>query len=206
MLNCAKCGKYLCRKGNTEQLPKDCPIPQNKELYEESVLQYQQDPKQLACRSAQVEAAGYGKWPRVREIVEFAKSAGYTKLGLAFCIGLRKEAVEVNKLFETSGFTVESVICKTGGVPKEALGIKNEEKVRPGEFEAICNPAAQAMLLNKAKTELNILLGLCVGHDTLFIKNSEAPVTILAVKDRVTGHNPLAAIYASHYFESKLKS
>ena len=70
----------------------------------------------------------------------------------------------------------------------------------------MCNPAAQAMLLNKAKTDLNILVGLCVGHDTLFIKNSEAPITILAVKDRVTGHNPLAAIYASHYFASKLKS
>lgn len=178
----------------------------NADIYDKAVSQYRDDPKQLACWSAKVEATGYGKWPRIREIIEFAKSAGYTKLGLAFCIGLRKEAMEINKIFEASGFTVASIACKTGGRPKEELGLKNEEKVRPGEFEAMCNPAAQAMLLNKAKTELNILVGLCVGHDTLFIKNSEAPVTILAVKDRVTGHNPLAAIYASHYFEAKMKS
>jgi len=206
MLNCAKCGKYSCRKGELEQLPKECPIHDNADIYDKAVSQYRDDPMQLAVRSARIEATGYGKWPRVREIIEFAKSAGYKKLGLAFCIGLRKEAVEINRIFESSGFTMESVACKTGGRPKEELGIKNEEKVKPGEFEAMCNPAAQAMLLNKAKTELNILVGLCVGHDSLFIKNSEAPITILAVKDRVTGHNPLAAIYASYYFESKLKS
>jgi uncharacterized metal-binding protein len=137
--------------------------------------------------------------------MEFAKASGFTKLGLAFCVGLRKEAMEINRIFESSGFEVSSVACKTGARPKEELGIKDAEKVHPGQFEAMCNPAAQAMLLNKAKTELNVLLGLCVGHDTLFIKYSEAPITVLAVKDRVTGHNPLAAIYAAHYFESKLR-
>ena len=113
--------------------------------------------------------------------------------------------MEINKIFENAGFSMASIACKTGGRQKEALGLKDEEKVHPGEFEAMCNPAAQAMLLNKEHTELNMILGLCVGHDTLFIKNSEAPITVLAVKDRVTGHNPLAAVYASHYFESRLK-
>ncbi|HUK99271.1 MAG TPA: DUF1847 domain-containing protein [Nitrospirota bacterium] len=206
MLNCAKCGKYSCRKGDLGHLPKECPIHDNENIYDKAILQYREDPQQLAVRSARIEATGYGIWPRIREIIEFAKSTGYTKLGLAFCTGLRKEAMKINKIFENSGFTMSSVACKTGGRPKEELGIKNEEKVRPEGFEAMCNPAAQAMLLNKAKTELNILVGLCVGHDSLFIRNSEAPVTILAVKDRVTGHNPLAAIYASHYFESKLKN
>ena len=54
-------------------------------------------------------------------------------------------------------------------------------------------------------TQLNILLGLCVGHDSLFIKYSEAPVTVFAVKDRVLGHNPIAAIYtANSYYNKKL--
>jgi uncharacterized metal-binding protein len=179
---------------------------ENTAIYDEALACYRDDPKQLACRSAMIESAGYGVWPRIREIIEFAKLSGFTKLGMAFCVGLRKEASEIDKLFENAGFQVSSVICKTGGIPKEALGLKDQEKVRPGTFEALCNPAAQAMLLNNEKTELNILVGLCVGHDTLFIKHSEAPITILAVKDRATGHNPLAAIYASHYFESKLKS
>ena len=69
----------------------------------------------------------------------------------------------------------------------------------------MCNPIGQALFLNKEKTDLNILFGLCVGHDTLAIKHMEAPVTVLVVKDRVTGHNPIAAIYnAQSYFEKRL--
>ena len=35
-------------------------------------------------------------------------------------------------------------------------------------------------------TELNIVIGLCVGHDSLFISHSKAPCTVLATKDRQT--------------------
>jgi len=65
----------------------------------------------------------------------------------------------------------------------------------------MCNPITQAEFLNKEKTDLNIVIGLCVGHDSLFMKYSEAPVTVLAVKDRVLAHNPLGAVYLadSHY-------
>jgi uncharacterized metal-binding protein len=154
---------------------------------------------------ARVESAGYRVWPRVREIMEFSRHAGFKRLGLPFCVGLRREALEVTKIFESNGFEVVSVMCKTGSRPKEELGLLDQEKVRPGRHEAMCNPIAQALILNKLKTGLNVLLGLCVGHDTLFIKYSDAPITVLAVKDRVTGHNPLAAVYATHYFEPKLK-
>ena len=64
---------------------------------------------------------------------------------------------------------------------------------------------AQAKVLAAAETELNILLGLCVGHDTLFLQHSEAPCTVLAVKDRVTGHNPLAAVYTSGVYYDRLR-
>ena len=204
MPKCAKCGIYACHSGELDKLPPHCPIPGNAEIFDRATTFYNEDPLQLACRSSRVESAGYTKWPRIREIMEFAKSCGFRKLGLAFCVGLKKEAPEINRIFEEAGFEVESVACKTGSRPKEDLGITDEEKVHRGKFEAMCNPAAQAMLLNEAKTEMNVLLGLCVGHDTLFIKHSDAPVTVLAVKDRVTGHNPLAAIYASHYFKSRM--
>jgi uncharacterized metal-binding protein len=44
-----------------------------------------------------------------------------------------------------------------------------------------------------------------VAHDSLFFKHAEAPTTVLAVKDRVTGHNPLAAIYLSDSYYRKIK-
>jgi uncharacterized metal-binding protein len=85
------------------------------------------------------------------------------------------------------------------------IGITDFDKIHRGTDEAMCNPIFQAKLLNHSKTEFNILMGLCVGHDSLFFKNAEAPTTVLAVKDRVTGHNPLAAIYLSESYYRKIK-
>ena len=75
--------------------------------------------------------------------------------------------------------------------------------MRPGTYESICNPIGQAMYLNEEKTDFNVVVGLCVGHDSLFFKYSEAPTTVFAVKDRVLVHNPLAAIYASDFYYKK---
>jgi len=206
LLSCAECGVYSCRMGELSKLPKNCPIQKHSELYDQASLIYQKSEGMLACNSARVESGGYNVWPRVREIMEFARMSGFSKLGLAFCVGLRQEARAVSQIFKENGFEVASVMCKTGARPKEELGLKEEEKVRPGQFEPMCNPVVQALLLNKEKTDLNVLLGLCVGHDSIFIKYSDAPITVLAVKDRVTGHNPLAAVYAGHYFQSRIKT
>ena len=141
---------------------------------------------------------------RIVEICEFAHKMGYKRLGLAFCIGLAKEAKVVERVFKTYGFEVVSVICKAGRIPKEKIGVRDEEKIYQGTDEAMCNPIYQAKILNQAKTEFNVLLGLCVGHDSLFFKYAKAPTTVLAVKDRVTGHNPLAAIYLSDSYYRKI--
>lgn len=111
----------------------------------------------------------------------------------------------VSRVLRANGFSVDSVICKNGALPKEALGVGDGDKVTPGEFESMCNPISQAQALARAGTEFNLLLGLCVGHDSLFIKHSVAPVTVLAVKDRALGHNPLAAVYlADSYYRKRL--
>ena len=70
--------------------------------------------------------------------------------------------------------------------------------------ERMCNPAGQAEKLDAAGCELNVIVGLCVGHDSLFIRHSKAPVTILTAKDRVLGHNPIAAIYTAGSYREKL--
>jgi uncharacterized metal-binding protein len=143
--------------------------------------------------------------PRLQEIIEFARKMGYVKLGVAFCGGLHREAAVFCRILEDHGFDVVSVMCKVGGVDKAALGLQEHEKVRIGAFEPMCNPISQAEVLNAANTDFNILLGLCVGHDSLFMKYSKALVTVFAVKDRVLGHNPLGAIYNYDSYYERFK-
>ncbi len=144
--------------------------------------------------------------PRIKEIIEFAERMGYKRLALVFCVGLRREAAIVHGMFEDYGFETVSVACKVGRIPKSELGLSREDHVDPGvENETMCNPVMQALVANHSGAELNVLLGLCVGHDSLFIRHAEAPVTVLAVKDRLLGHNPLAAIYTYESYYRSLK-
>jgi len=143
--------------------------------------------------------------PRIQETIEFARRMNYKRLGLAFCLGLRPEAKIVEKLFASQGFEVVSALCKMGRTPKEDIGVRDDQKINIGCFESMCNPIAQAFVMNEEKTEFNIIMGLCVGHDSLFLKYADAPCTVLAAKDRLLGHNPLAAIYTIDTYYRSLK-
>jgi uncharacterized metal-binding protein len=161
--------------------------------------------RKLAQAAARVEATGYCKWSRVEETMEFARQIGVQKVGIAFCVGLRREAAILVRIFQENGFEVASVMCKCGSIPKEEIGLKDEEKIRPGQYESVCNPLGQAEVLNSEETGLNVIVGLCVGHDSLFIRQSKAPVTCLVTKDRVLAHNPVGALYTSQsYYNKKL--
>ncbi len=142
--------------------------------------------------------------PRVQEVCEFAQKMNYKKLGIAFCGGLHAEARSLSEILSAQGFTVVSVMCKCGRMPKETLDLREEEKIRIGEFEPMCNPVIQANILNEEKTDFNILVGLCVGHDSLFFKYSNAFTTVLVAKDRLLGHNPAAALYTSGSYYARL--
>ena len=145
------------------------------------------------------------KIPRIEELIQFAHKCNYKKLGIAFCAGLANEARILTDVLEKKGFEVASVRCKVGATPKERIGIKEEEKIRgPGWLETMCSPIVQAEVLNEAKVDLAIMLGLCIGHDTLFIRYCRVPMTVIAVKDRVFGHNPLAGLYLSGSYYSRL--
>ena len=205
MYTCANCTIQACSQANPEKLPANCPM-RNAERMKAARETYQlPENREFYITASELEALGYCQWPRIKETIELCLRMGYTRVGLAFCRGLRKEAKIVDGLLRRAGLEVVSVICKTGGVDKTLCGIPEEHKVHPGEFEPMCNPIAQAMLLNEQKTRFNIALGLCVGHDSMFYKYSEALVTTLIAKDRVTGHNPAAAIYcAEGYFKSRI--
>ncbi len=143
---------------------------------------------------------------RVEEILEFGRKMGYRKIGVAFCGGLFSEANTFVRILEKHGFETLSVCCKVGGVPKEFLGLKDGEKVRIGSYETMCNPITQAEICNASKTDFNVLVGLCVGHDSLFFKHAKALSTVLVAKDRVLGHNPVAALYGVKvYFQRLIK-
>lgn len=203
-MSCPVCASRACCEGGEGPFPKDCPTP---DLDREALLEQYGDPVDgdLAREAARVEAAGYCRLTRIEEIMDFARRCGFLRLGLAHCIGFQREAAVVRRVFLANGFTVEAVACKAGALPKEAIGLADVDKLEPGAFESMCNPIGQARILAEAGTQLNVLMGLCVGHDSLFFRHSAAPVTVLAVKDRVLGHNPLAAVYqADGYYHSRL--
>ncbi|MDP6691194.1 MAG: DUF1847 domain-containing protein [Alphaproteobacteria bacterium] len=202
---CAYCPENVraCRVGETDERgPGFCPTKVMADELDAAVALYD-DPEVLkvAQVSGRIEAEGYCQWTRVEEICQFAKKMGFKKVGIATCISFVDLAKTLSGILESHGLEVASVACKSGSVPKEDMGIKDEEKIRPGNYEAMCNPVSQATLLNESGCELNIVLGLCVGHDSLFFKHSEGLATTLVAKDRVLAHNPVGALHlADSYF------
>jgi uncharacterized metal-binding protein len=204
MYTCAECARWGCDSGDESAYPANCPS-RDADRGEQLTAYREGEDREVARHAALTEAHGYCRLTRVEEIMDFARRSGFGRLGLAFCSGLQREAAVFAEVLRANGFAVDSVTCKNGSLPKEELGLADEDKVSPGEYEPACNPIGQARALARAGTELNVLLGLCVGHDSLFIKHSVAPVTVLAAKDRVLGHNPLAAIYlADGYYHERL--
>ena len=180
---CAQCKTKECRQG------KDCfaKADSHKQLYANTIAK-------LHKAGSTIEAKYYCEKTRLGETILFAKELGCRKIGLAFCIGLSDEAKIVAEIL-SKHFEVISVCCKVCGLEKKDFGL---ETISSNEREVMCNPAGQAQLLNDAKTELNIVCGLCVGHDAIFAKCSVAPATVLIAKDRVLAHNPAAVVYCQY--------
>jgi uncharacterized metal-binding protein len=206
--SCAYCPSTVraCRVGEGEERgPGYCPskVDAGGIAHAED---YRRDPfiERVAQVSAVVESEGYCKWTRVEEICHFAKRMGFRRVGIATCISFVDLSRVFSAILESHGLEVASVACKNGGVAKESIGLKDEEKIRPGTFEAICNPISQAELLNRAGCELNVIVGLCVGHDSLFIRHAQGLVTTLVTKDRVLAHNPVGALQLADTYYSRV--
>ena len=183
------------------------------DIIEKALEKYKdEDTKRLYLNSAITEQKAYqtirgriiSVRPRLLEIIQFSRRMGWKRLGVAFCGGLTNEARKVVEILENANFEVYSVVCCCGNVDKTAFGIPKEHKIanlygEPDRFEAGCNPIVQAEVLNSENLDLHIIIGLCIGHDIQFTKCSKAPVTTLIVKDRVTGHNPMASLYSAYH-------
>lgn len=205
---CAQCGVRSCEAPpGTRAAPPGCPMTACAQELEQAGRTYGENDavRRLALAAARTEAAGYCRSTRIEEIMDFARRLGASRIGIAHCVGLMREAGAAAEIFTRNGFRVHTVCCKAGSLDKERLGLTDAEKVRPGQYEAACNPVGQAALLAAAGTQLNVVIGLCVGHDSVFFMHSQAPVTVLVAKDRVLGHNPAAALYTSHSYYRRLK-
>jgi uncharacterized metal-binding protein len=211
---CAKCPGAYCQRMSFERINKDtlpefCPMKTSGETIKKVIERYGKDDVKTVYVPATItekEAYEYVRGvrmavrPRIKELIEFGKLIHAEKIGMAFCAGMRDEAKRVVGFLEKSGFSVASVLCKCGGIDKTRLHVEKEYKIEdPLKFEAGCNPVLQAQLLNDAKTDINVIVGLCLGHDMLFTMNSKAPVTTLIVKDRLLGHNPVIALYSNYH-------
>ena len=187
-MRCDRCTEKPCREGMA------CTACDAAALYADP------EDRRMMRAASEVEAEYYGEINRIQEIILFSQKMGYKKLGIAFCAALSEEAAKLSQILENY-FEISTVNCNVCGVEKSEMGAMESDKVGP----ISCNPIEQAEVLNAANTDLNLLLGLCVGHDALFIKYSQAPVVPVAAKDRVIAHNPLGALYCSAIFKRMMK-
>ena len=205
-LSCSECAVRNCfRRG--AKYPAFCiterfadAAKRTKELYGSDGV----DAK-LARAAAEIEGEYYGRLTRLEETIRFAQKLGVKKLGIAACVGLLDEASEYAKIVRSAGIRTRTVICKVGGIDKLEIGLADNLKICPGCNESCCNPVLQARVLNEWGADLNVVFGLCVGHDAIFSRNSSAPAVVFMVKDRVLAHNPVAAIYTSHFYYKRVK-
>jgi uncharacterized metal-binding protein len=225
--SCSLCSASWQKKGATNcwsadpagrpPKPAYCPTNDHDKLIKDTFDLYGEDSEdaRIARVATRVEGLCYqsepgsgtinARWTRVEDTIAFAKLMKYRTIGIATCIGLLEETNRLSDILKAQDLKPLSVCCKTGSIDKLDLGVEESDKVRPSTFEPACNPVAQALLMNNAKTDMNIIVGLCVGHDMLFSKHSNAPVTTLVVKDRVTGHNPVSVLYGQNFYYKRLQ-
>lgn len=206
---CAKCGVLRCSSKDANiPLPPSCPTEKYRDLIGETVEKLNL-PENRAVNKGWLDVMSRildperskekNGWTRIDEIMQYAASRGMKKLGIATCYALLPESKSLTEILENNGFTVVSVACLCGELDSGEIGM-------PGNI--ICNPILQAEILDREKTELNLMLGLCVGHDILFLRYIKGETTPFVVKDSALGHNPVAALYLNQnpFFKDRFKT
>ena len=200
--SCVDCYSAACN-GEAAESPEFCPYLRcDDSLFESAESELRSDPE--SRRFSEAVCCDDVPMTRVEEVMEFARRLGIKKLGVATCAGLLSESAVLAKILRSNGFEVYGVCCKMGSLSKLDTGLSPEQLARFKNGPIMCNPIGQAMALNEAGTELNILMGLCVGHDTLFYKFCKGFCTVLVTKDRVLAHNPAGALYETGSFYRRL--
>ena len=185
LMHCAYCTVQACT-AEIKDTPEFCPRREAAAALEEAekIRSTDSGVGKITGVAKSVETDGYRVWPRVRELIEFSHRMEWVRLGIAFCVGLKEETRQLTKILESHGFEPFAVQCTIDGG---------------------CNPIGQAFVLNRKDRELNIIMGLCIGHDILFSRFSQAPVTTLVVKDRAMCHNPAAPLINRYWRDTFIR-
>jgi uncharacterized metal-binding protein len=205
-MQCVNCTKQNCLIGEMVDVPSFCPSKLAPETLKAAAAQLKNPLYEQMTHAVAKTWKGLADKSRIEMTIDYAKIRGYQRLGLAFCVGMAYEAEMLSNVFMHEGFQVMSVCCMCGGTSSDDVNLPEADKVVPDGRQPMCNPIGQAMLLDQFGSELNIVLGLCVGDDVLFIRQSKAPVTVIAVKDYRLAHNPLGALYQSKSPISRLNT
>ena len=181
--SCVDCAVAACE--SKKQAPPFCEVANSKDgtLHDEMLGLYKDEEMQLAKHALETaHEMAHSKLSRAQATTDFIKRMGYKKIGIATCVSFQKEARIYAEVLRDEGFEVYGVSCKAGSLKSGEFNCSqnlNQDAIS-------CNPIYQAKKLAEYGTELNIVIGLCVGHDSLFISHSKAPCTVLATKDRQT--------------------
>lgn len=192
---CRTCRSAGAFKGERNRMPAACPTLTHPQIADDETSYLEPDRLDLMrVADASPFTEEREMRSRVEELIFFAHRRNHKRIGVAFCVSMLKEAQELGRRLEASGIEAELVCCRVGAIDYDRIGL---EKAHPERFAAICNPVAQARLLNERHVDLVAQMGLCLGHDLILQEESKAPVTTLVVKDRRHSNNPLEALRSS---------
>lgn len=184
-MSCPDCTMLTCIKGGSA--PVDCTAALCSDDARDNVidLYLHSEVRTIMAAAAKVAHEGVvGKWPRLREVIAFAHETGVKRIGIASCSTYIKEVPLLAQILRDEGFEVVGAMCKMGSIRKSDVDLLSD----PSQKDSVlCNPLMQAEALNNSGTDMNIVVGLCIGHDMLFAKNSEALCTTLVVRDQSLG-------------------
>ena len=181
-IDCLACEDYKCLEGKSCNLSlKLNPKPESKETANmlNSAMDISLEEERVLCR--------------ISELIYFAIDMNYKKIGIAYCLDLAEPAGIVAQVMRRF-FNVVPICCKIGGKRLPDVSLAGNDKIA-------CNPHGQAEIFNRAGTDFNIIIGLCIGTDCIFTELSNAPVSTLFVKDRSLANNPIGAVYSDYYLK-----
>ncbi len=133
-----------------------------------------------------------GTFSSAEEIVSYARNIGAKKIGITSCSGFLKETREFILHLERHHLESYCVICNIGTPGKDAISLTRRVETDGDIYDANCNPALQAYLLDREKTELNVIIGLCAGNDSLFLRHSATPAAHLIINNPDSAVKPLS--------------
>lgn len=189
---CNHCATAASFKGDTARMPRTCPTRTHGEVAGDATPYLSPERRALMRAADATPFAEDGRLrTRVEELIAFARARGVRRVGVAFCVTLIREAQELGRRLTAEGIDAALVCCRVGAIDYDEIGLP---KAHPEKFAAICNPVAQARLLNAEKVDLVAQVGLCIGHDLVLQDECAAPVTTVVVKDRALDHHPVKAL------------